>query len=296
VLVRGAAEEQNVPHLRGQFGIVENRIRWLRDWRGGFDFVNNHRMGILQASLLLLAVIANAASKSAMKIKILDSATHTVSLGGNGVPNDCDQVTFDAYCRSSKSAVVTNTLLVQEDNEPPFHIACSVESKFSRCVPLAVGESFDAKRDRHGITVYYDDNGKMRKQLYTLVAEEAKAGLPSSEKVAAQSAPAPPVQNASSSASSASANAAAVSAVAVPAPSGLAPSGEQIACNFTSTPSGAEITVDGKYVGNTPSEVGLHTGTHVVVLSLAGFIEWKRDLEVTAKSQLTISATLQKVQ
>lgn len=252
------------------------------------------RMAILQAGLLLLTMLANATSKSTMRIKVLDSVTRASAPdNNNGVPQNCEQLTFDAYCRSTSTTPLVSTLLVQEGNQPPFRIACRIESKFSRCVPLPVGESFDAKKDRHGITVYYDDGGKLRKQLYTLVASDAKAALSSSAKVAAQPAPAShtaaPVQNSSSSAP--------LPAQPLPSGSVLADSTDSVQCNFTSTPSGAEITVDGKYVGNTPSEIGLNTGTHVVVFSLAGFIQWKRDLTVAAGSRLVnVTATLQKIQ
>ena len=67
-------------------------------------------------------------------------------------------------------------------------------------------------------------------------------------------------------------------------------------CNFNSTPSGAEITVDWRYVGSTPSEIGLSPGTHVVVISLPGFAEWKRDLTVGADSAVNVTANLQKTQ
>jgi len=32
-----------------------------------------------------------------------------------------------------------------------------------------------------------------------------------------------------------------------------------------------------RYVGNTPTEIGLSPGTHVVVLSMPGFADWKRE-------------------
>ncbi|HEX2775185.1 MAG TPA: PEGA domain-containing protein, partial [Candidatus Acidoferrales bacterium] len=67
-----------------------------------------------------------------------------------------------------------------------------------------------------------------------------------------------------------------------------------IMCNFSSIPSGAEITLDGKYVGNTPSGIPLSAGTHTVVLFLPGFTQWKRDLTVSPGSDLTVSGILQK--
>ncbi len=251
--------------------------------------MNLRGMAALQAGLLLLAVFANATSRdNPIRIKVLDSETRSVSLGGNDVPRNCDQVNFDAYCNNSKAAILTNTLLVQEGNEPPFHIACTIDSKFSRCTPLPKGESFDAKREKRGVTVYYqDENGKARKQLYTLVDAGGKAG-PHATAVATAVPPAPSTVPAPQ-------NSPAVAIVpsAVSAPGIVA---EKVKCNFTSTPSGAEITLDGRFVGNTPSQIAIVTGTHAVIFSMPGFTQWQRDLTVWSGSELSVSAILQKQQ
>ncbi|MGD0165020.1 MAG: PEGA domain-containing protein [Candidatus Sulfotelmatobacter sp.] len=251
------------------------------------------RMAALQAGLVLVAMFANATSRNDMiRIKVLDSDTRSLGLDDNGVPNNCEQLTFDAYCRSSRTPPVKSTLLVQEDNQPPFRISCTIESRNSRCTPLPKGATFDARKEKHGITVYYEDeNGKARKQLYALVDADGKAGPPATATaVAAQPAPVAAAPRQSSP----------VTAPAPPARSVQEVPLEKVAtvkCNFTSTPSGAEITVDGRYVGNTPSEIGVATGTHVVVLSLAGFAEWKRELTVAAGSGVVnVTADLQKTQ
>jgi len=67
-----------------------------------------------------------------------------------------------------------------------------------------------------------------------------------------------------------------------------------VLCNFISTPPGAEITLDGKYAGSTPSGIALAPGTHTVELSLPGFAPWKRDLAVSEGSDLTVNAALEK--
>ena len=69
---------------------------------------------------------------------------------------------------------------------------------------------------------------------------------------------------------------------------------EKVKCNFTSTPPGAEITLDGKFVGSTPSAISLNSGTHVVVFTVPGFAQWKRELTVLPGSELTVDAILQK--
>jgi PEGA domain-containing protein len=251
------------------------------------------RCAALQAGLLLAAVVASTASqKDTVRITVLDSVTRALTADNyNGVPQNCEQLTFDAYCRSTSNTPLVSTLLVQEDNGPPFRISCTIESRYSRCIPLPKGESFDAKKEKRGLEVYYvDDKGKERKQLYTLVDMSGRAGPPAAAAAVATqpvSAASAPHQNPP------------VPAPAPPVGSAQAVPGEKVdkvRCNFSSTPSGAEITLDGKYVGNTPSEIAVSTGTHVVLLSIPGYGQWKRDLTVMAGSEITVSAILQKQQ
>jgi hypothetical protein len=258
------------------------------------------RLAAVQTCLLLATMFANAASEKNIRITVLDSVTRVSTAdNNNGVPQNCEQLTFDAYCRSTTNVPLISTLLVQEGNEPPFHISCTIESRYSRCIPLAKGESYDARREKRGITVYFvDEKGKDRKQLYTLVDAAGKAGPPAAaapQPVAAAVAP-----RQSSASSVAAQPAPSASAPPAPAPSvgsvQAAPSEkvEKVRCNFSSTPPGAEIMLDGKYVGSTPSEIGLATGTHVVVFSMPGFGQWKRELTVLSGSELNVSAILQK--
>jgi PEGA domain len=247
--------------------------------------------GVLLAGLFLIPMLANAASqKDTVRITVLDSVTRASTAdNNNGVPLNCEQLTFDAYCRSTTNVPMISTLLVQEDNEPPFRISCTIESRYSRCIPLPKGESFDARKEKHGITVYYvDDKGKERKQLYALVDAAGKAGAPAAAAaVAAQPAPGATAPRQSSAAPPAAPSAGSLQATP---PEKL----EKVKCDFSSTPTGADITLDGKYVGSTPSEIAITTGEHVVLFSMPGFTQWKRELTVLPGSVLTVSAILQK--
>ncbi|HUY14266.1 MAG TPA: PEGA domain-containing protein [Terriglobia bacterium] len=60
----------------------------------------------------------------------------------------------------------------------------------------------------------------------------------------------------------------------------------------TSTPQGGEIYVDGKFMGDTPSTLDLQAGSHDIEVRLAGRPSWKRTLEVTKGSKVTLQATL----
>jgi hypothetical protein len=61
-----------------------------------------------------------------------------------------------------------------------------------------------------------------------------------------------------------------------------------------STPPGADITVDGKFMGNTPSTIQLTPGDHVVEISKEGLRFWQRGMTVSAGGNITIDATLDK--
>jgi hypothetical protein len=63
-----------------------------------------------------------------------------------------------------------------------------------------------------------------------------------------------------------------------------------------SDPSGADITLDSQFVGNTPSSIKVPRGLHTVVLSKNGFKSWQRTLSVTSGGAITLDATLEKAQ
>jgi len=62
-----------------------------------------------------------------------------------------------------------------------------------------------------------------------------------------------------------------------------------------SNPDGADITVDGKYVGSTPSTLKLSPGDHMISVEKAGFKTWQRTMSVSAGGNISIDATLEKM-
>jgi S1-C subfamily serine protease len=62
---------------------------------------------------------------------------------------------------------------------------------------------------------------------------------------------------------------------------------------ISSDPEDAEIYVDDKFVGNAPARLKLAAGSHVMVVKAAGFVEWKRTLEILKDSQATLKPVLE---
>jgi hypothetical protein len=60
--------------------------------------------------------------------------------------------------------------------------------------------------------------------------------------------------------------------------------------HITSSPTGGEIFVDGKFFGNTPSDITLTVGEHVLKVTVGGR-EWSRPVQITA-GEITVHADL----
>ena len=69
--------------------------------------------------------------------------------------------------------------------------------------------------------------------------------------------------------------------------------GETGSVAIASDPVGAEIYVDGKFVGQTPSTIPLPAGTHHVEVKARGRMHWERDLTVVQESQVSLKAVLE---
>jgi|ERR1700677_908864 hypothetical protein len=65
------------------------------------------------------------------------------------------------------------------------------------------------------------------------------------------------------------------------------------AIDIKSIPDVAEITIDDKYMGSTPSIVRLGPGDHDIKIEKSGFKTWEKNLTVTAGASATVNASLE---
>jgi PEGA domain len=79
-----------------------------------------------------------------------------------------------------------------------------------------------------------------------------------------------------------------VAAVPNPAPATAA----QTQLQVTSTPDGADIEIDGGFVGNTPSTMGVAPGQHQLSVKKSGFKPWERKITVSS-GQVNVNALLE---
>lgn len=62
----------------------------------------------------------------------------------------------------------------------------------------------------------------------------------------------------------------------------------------SSTPDGADVSVDGNFSGNAPSTLKLTPGKHKIEVKLNGYKPWSRDMNVSSGSEVRLNANLEK--
>src|SRR6266446_2495377 len=64
--------------------------------------------------------------------------------------------------------------------------------------------------------------------------------------------------------------------------------------SVASLPDGADIELDGSFVGNTPSDIDVPAGEHTVTVKKTGFQSWEKKLKVSSGSNVHLKAELEK--
>jgi hypothetical protein len=201
---------------------------------------------------------------------------------------------------TAKASYHFDTTLILDGQGTAYVIACRVSLVPLGCKRLSVGSPVDGRMENGSFKVTDGD----KTHTYILLASTSVGVVtpppPPAQKqsapprVAPAAAPAPEKSPAAKAAAEswparASAQGQGTSAAA---PANCASA--SVACvMFASEPPGAEIYVDGKFSGSTPSSLALPPGTHEIRVDAPHFKEWTRSLETTAGSQVSVRATLE---
>ncbi len=73
-----------------------------------------------------------------------------------------------------------------------------------------------------------------------------------------------------------------------------APEAAKGTVNVSSVPAGADLLVDGQFVGNCPASLKLTAGKHTVTAKLSGYKDWSREITVQSGSEVQLTANLEK--
>ena len=66
------------------------------------------------------------------------------------------------------------------------------------------------------------------------------------------------------------------------------------AVNVSSNPAGADVSLDGNFIGNSPASLKLAPGKHTITVKMSGWKDWTRDITVQGGSEVQLTATLEK--
>jgi hypothetical protein len=64
--------------------------------------------------------------------------------------------------------------------------------------------------------------------------------------------------------------------------------------NLSSNPSGADVSLDGNFIGNSPASLKIAPGKHTITVKMSGSKDWTRDITVQSGSEVGLTATLEK--
>lgn len=73
-----------------------------------------------------------------------------------------------------------------------------------------------------------------------------------------------------------------------------AKTGKALSVDFKSVPAGATVTVDGYFVGHTPTTAQIPVGKHLVTITKWGYESWSQDLDVAGGKNLSVNPSLHK--
>lgn len=80
-----------------------------------------------------------------------------------------------------------------------------------------------------------------------------------------------------------------------PTPIVAAPASSLSSIAVKSSPDGAEISIDGKFMGSTPSSLTLKPGDYTISITRPGYKTWERKMTLNPNGTITIDATLEKM-
>jgi hypothetical protein len=236
-----------------------------------------------------------------------DEAHCAISGNGNFATMRCE-----APPGTAKANYHYVTALVVDQQGMAYGIACHQSLLDIWCKKFSPGIAIDGNFDSGQKSLSIADGQKFHnyQTLTSAFVGAAPAGqpVPAAKPAKARTAPATPAATAPAgpapSAPAAPRAAAEPSQSVVPAASsksetqgnasGTCIPADNSCVSFASVPQGADIYVDGKFVGNTPSTLALPAGSHEVRVEGARFKPWTRTLSSTAGSTVTIHATLEK--
>lgn len=64
--------------------------------------------------------------------------------------------------------------------------------------------------------------------------------------------------------------------------------------NVSSNPTGADVLVDGDFVGNSPASLKLAPGKHAITVKMTGYKDWSKEITVQSGSEVQLTASLEK--
>ncbi len=209
-------------------------------------------------------------------------ANCTISGSGDAATMKCQPTGV-----TQKNAYHFNTALVSDPQGSAYVIACRIGLVNNLwCKSLAEGRVLQGRLAKGRMMV--SDAGSAREYL---VLKSAQIGALANYQTTTAKMPAPAAQAGATTATQPRTGLNGSNSPAADAPACGAPT--EACVNFVSDPQGADIYVDGKFVGNAPSMLPLTAGPHEIRMEAPQRKTWVRTLEASAGGRITLRGNLE---
>ncbi len=218
-----------------------------------------------------LAMIQHSGQSSTTTSGSMSGTGQSTAIGDNSTTNingSYSGTSSTTYSGSEMPLYRVYENLIIEGDDMVYVTQERIRWRWSKAAHVTVNGEVKYYVDKRKLHVL-DDDGK---EHIVQIAEQIKKIKPASD--------APkPVPPASAAPAPAASNA---------APTSATPAQLQV----SSTPDGADIEIDGNFVGSTPSTVGMSAGQHQLVVKKTGFKPWERKITVSS-GQVKVNAALE---
>ena len=234
------------------------------------------------ATLLMILTVAipvawgGEAKEYPLTLKVLETDAVTSKADGTKTTTNCTSspASGDINCTSRQTPASQHTDLfsiAEASDGNTYSIACvqGVGGSFlggaGRAMAADAGLStvsgcmvppgtYKARWDKRQLKVLHEKNGKLKETTFTVLSSKSTVH---SETV----------------------------------PTAASPNSPAL-LRISSSPPGADIEIDGKFIGQTPSSVSAASGDHSIVIRKAGYKPWQRTI-ATSGGEITIAAELE---
>ncbi len=226
-------------------------------------------LGLLCAMCVATATAISGAGEReyTLHVRVLDSRASAFTTSAPSTSTTCSWGRSTATCSSYDTSFnwqhVQNSVIIEASDGKQYLVGCTASFRWSKCVQLRPGDTYNARWTGGGLAIQYYDNKRNVKEATYKVYQSRVTPDGSAGRAAQNSTPVSERER-----------------------------GEAGIVNISAVPTLADVRVDGADVGQTPAKLSLNPGSHTIEIIAPGHHSWSKQITVLPSSEVRLQADL----